>query len=59
MIIECRYCGGVIPRLISSQSNTLVLHFSTDSSVAHDGFLIEYSFVPFQRGTYTHKYECV
>lgn len=34
----------------------LVLHFRTDSSVAHDGFLVEYSFVPFHAGALQRRF---
>ncbi|XP_040577951.1 cubilin [Lepeophtheirus salmonis] len=38
-----RYCGEILPPTITSVAEQLTIHFVTDSSISHEGFIASYS----------------
>ncbi len=37
-----RYCGDVMPEVVKTRTNTLLVHFYSDASVAEEGFVASY-----------------
>lgn len=47
----CRYCGTKVPPVLTSLGNRLTIIFTTDHSVALDGFMISYISLSNAKGT--------